>query len=601
MGLSQRILRAVSLCCIGGGVILLGLGAVTYKLGFNDTHGLRIHGNGVPLTLFAGVSFLMFGTVLLLARVPQVMSFSRGTLGILALTVVVATFAGMHIRQMKDIILVRADILNWSETPFMDNIIRFRAGQPQFTPPEDANANLYTPGASLLTYAIARLLLLPISVPYLRLIQQVYILVAVLFATLAARELFRICQPESRFGNLWLLVWIPFLYLIGTNPVTSIFTSVLHNDASALMINAIAFWLLTKYATSEKEHWLIPMVAIPALGYWVKQKEAVWLGLYVVYFFLAGNLPLRRVIIFGLVAFMLVGGSVGLCYVLWGHTYVFWTFRVPSALHVALNKTFEQLTDSAWYLLPGFVGAALVLRGADFRRLFPVWVCWLFLLLSETYTSGIAFRPTHLAPATFLASIWLLVGLARSWPERSPKDNCEDPAVGSLRMSLIGGAIIFLLAGYGFGDRSKLVPSGLNGYIAAIEEQTAGLPVDRVLLDFGSWIYLPTNVVMKDRAPSIGNLTATHTTDFAMTLQRIRNREYLRILVHKVRGGTGLSWDARISQALAENYREVSVIPSPGVSAAWPFKTLLEDVTVLEALPKPPIEGSGSSRSASPR
>jgi hypothetical protein len=601
MELSYRTLRVVILGSIVAGTLLFLTGAVAYWLGFNDTHGLRIHGNGVPLSLFSGVGLILLGVVLTLARAPQLLSLPRGTVGVLFLAVVVAAFAGIHARQMKEMILLRADLVNWSETPFVDNIIRFRAGQPQFTPPADANANLYTPGASLLTYAIARFLFLPITVPHLRLLQHLYIVVAVWFAALSGRDILRICCPENRFTILWLLVWVPYLYLIATNPVTGVFVPLLHNDAAALMINAIAFWLLIKHLRTGKDHWLIPMALIPALGYWVKQKEAVWLGLYVIYFLLAGNLRMRRIVVFGVIACLLVGVSIGLCYALWGQAYVFWTFQVPSALHVALNKTLEQLADSAWYLLPGLVGGVLVLRGSAFQKLFPVWACWLFLVFSETYTSGIAFRPSHLAPGTFLASLWLLVGLTRIWSKDSILGKDEEPALGWLRMVLVGSSIVFILAGYGFGDRSSLVPGGMNRYIAAIEEQVGSLPRDRVLLDFGSWIYLPTNVVMKDRAPSIGNLTATHTTDFASTLNRIRNREYARILVHKVRGGTGLSWDARISDALAENYREIKVIPGPGASAAWPFKTLLEDVAVLEALPKQPPENLGPPGSSSPR
>jgi hypothetical protein len=322
------------------------LGGFAYALGYNYGGGIRYQSNVVPICLLGGVGVLLLSGALVLARSPEMLSRSATAAGIVVLSLMAWLCVALYARYVSQLIAVRADIVMGSESQFVDHIIRLRAGQPQYTPMEDANSSAYTPGAMLLTYAIARLIGYPTSIPVFRLVQQLYLSVAVGFAVVAARALLRLCRPDTRQGNLWLLFWVPFLYLIANNPYTNVFTHVLYSDALALGVNAVAFWLLIKHFATADDRWLLPMALWPAVAFWAKQKEAIWAVLYVVYLVLAGRVAWRRILLFGVASFALLGLSVGVGYALWGGPFFFWTFKVLSSIHVSLNKILEQVTSS---------------------------------------------------------------------------------------------------------------------------------------------------------------------------------------------------------------------------------------------------------------
>ncbi len=229
----------------------------------------------------------------------------------------------------------------------------------------------------------------------------------------------------------------------------------------------------------------------------------------------------------------------------------------------------------------GLLGGILVLRGEGFRRLFLLWITWLLQVLIAAYSSGIAFRPAHLGPATLIGAVWFLVGLGRIWPEEGGSQEVADRAGLWWRTVAMPTAVFLFLLGAGILRLGPAVPSGMEGYIAAIEKEFDRLPRDRVLLDTGSWVYLPENVVMRDRESPIGTLWGTGTSDFAATTERIRNHYYQKILVRKFEDGEFLYRDERIRQALRESYQEIRVIPSPGVPTTWLYYPLLYDVSVL--------------------
>jgi hypothetical protein len=126
------------------------------------------------------------------------------------------------------------------------------------------------------------------------------------------------------------------------------------------------------------------------------------------------------------------------------------------------------------------------------------------------------------------------------------------------------------------------VPKRLERYLQDIEREFGAGERDRILLDTGSWVYLPENVVMKDRESPIGVLWGTGSSDFAATVQRLREQRYKKILMRKAKPG---QWELRVPQihdALREHYREVRVITSPGIPQGWLYPPLLYDISVLE-------------------
>jgi hypothetical protein len=585
---SRRVWLGLALCGALAGVGLVVLSAAGFALGWNQLAGLRHGSNLVPFSFLGGLTllFLSGGIVLLIA--PEILPRNPAVPAILLLAMMAFGFAGLYVKHVKPLILLPVDIAMGSESQFVDQIIRHRAGQPQYTPAEDANSTAYAPGAPMVTYWIASLLGRSTSIATYRAIQQLFILLAVFLTAAAARLLLRHLQPENPNTNLWLLFWVPFLYLMATNPYTNVYAHVLYSDGLGLAANSIAMWLLFKHLTSQDDRWLIPMAVIPALGFLVKQKEAIWLGLYVLYFLLAGRIPLRRIIVFAVSGAVLLGLATGMCYALWGAPFWFWNFQALSRLHVSLSKLLEQVQDGGIFLLPGLIGGGLLLRGEGMKRLFSAWVCWLVHAMVSIYTSGIAFRPAHLGAATMFGTVWFLVGLAALWPAKQETGLPEDRATSWWLTAMVPLALFLFMLRCDLLRLGPAVPEGFNRYVADIEKEFADLPRDKVLLETGSWVYLPTNTVMKDRESPIGTLWGTGASDYQATLDRFRDHYYARILARKE---MFFYRDDRIRITLLQYYDEVRTIPSPGVpKAGWLYRALLSEVAVLEPK-KPPAPG----------
>jgi len=585
MILSRRVWLGLALCGALAGVGLIVLSAAGYALGWNQTGGLRHGSNLVPFSLFAGICSLLLAGAVILMRAPEILPGTHGLCAILLLAILSFGFAGLYVKHVKPLILLPVDIAMGSESQFVDQIIRYRVGQPQYTPADDANSTAYAPGAPVVTYWIASLLGRSTSIATYRAIQQLFILLAVLLTAAAALLLLRNIQPENSHANLWLLFWVPFLYLMATNPYTNVYTHVLYSDGLGLAANSIAMWLLFKHLASQDDRWLIPMALIPALGFLAKQKEAIWLGLYVLYFLLAGRIPLRRIMVFAVSGAVLLGLATGMCYALWGAPFWFWNFQVLSRIHVFLSRILAQVQYSSLFLLPGLIGGGLLLRGEGMKRLFPAWTCWLVQVLVSIYTSGIAFRPAHLGAATMFGAVWFLAGLATLWPAKQEMSLPENRATSWWLAAMVPLALFLFMLRCDLLRRGPAVPEGFHLYVATIEKEFAGLPREKVLLDSGSWVYLSTNTVMKDRESPLGTLWGSGASDYQATLDRFRDHYYARILARKE---MFFYRDDRIRTALLQYYEEVRTIPSPGVPiAGWYYAAQLSEVAVLEPQKSP--------------
>ena len=84
--------------------------------------------------------------------------------------------------QMIAYIRVPVDLLSFSESSFVNDILKFRLGTPIYTPPADNSAYPYMPGAPILTYLIAALLGQPDSIPVYRAVQFAYVILAAIMA-----------------------------------------------------------------------------------------------------------------------------------------------------------------------------------------------------------------------------------------------------------------------------------------------------------------------------------------------------------------------------------------------------------------------------------
>ena len=139
----------------------------------------------------------------------------------------------------------------------------------------------------------------------------------------------------------------------------------------------------------------------------------------------------------------------------------------------------------------------------------------------------------------------------------------------------------------------RALPSDAYRYINDIEKEFNGQSAKDVLLDIGSWVYIKGGVIMKDRAPSIGERGYSETGDFSGILQRLQEKHYSKILIRHL-NEPDFFYDyylwpksSGIRKALLDNYREIRKIK--GVQSNKNDQHLyyfFDDISILVPKPK---------------
>jgi hypothetical protein len=498
-------------------------------------------------------------------------SANPAELGLLVLASAAVLLVAVYLYQVVSFVLFPADILIWSESDFVNDILKLRLGYPLYSAQSNNESFIYTPGSQLLTYFLAWLAGRATSIPAYRALQVGYTLLAAAVALLCWHKLVRISLPAANlpYRTLWFVVCYPILLLIATNAKTNPFVHNLHNDALAQLVSISAYGLLLFYVTTRSRRILGLMAVVPAIGFFVKQSLAVWAVLYCLQLMLFDQpRSFKRLAIFGLVACGGVLAVVAGCYAIWGSDFLYWVFAAAGKHGVSPLRAFQHVLDTWPYLAIGLVGGLILVRGREFRRLLGPWLIWLLLILTEEYTSGIAWMLNHIGPGCLIAGVWFLAGLAKVWPLAAHAVAGAPWPRGWLRTSMLVGLICLTLGGLGL-VRIPLPPLSDDAYryVAAIEKEFAGQSADQVLLDMGTWVYARDNVIMKDRAASIGDRGYGQTGDFSGILSRLEQKRYVKILVRSL-NSPDFFYDyylwrkpSGIRQALLQNYHEVGRIP----------------------------------------
>jgi hypothetical protein len=197
-----------------------------------------------------------------------------------------------------------------------------------------------------------------------------------------------------------------------------------------------------------------------------------------------------------------------------------------------------------------------------------------------------------MGPGIVLAGSWFFVAILKIWPR---EDKLTSRWSALTQETVIAAAIILLFAGVGLiREPYNPVPADFDRYISQIEAEFESVPSDQVLMDFGSWIYLQDDVVMKDRSASVSlhvgiNQPEINHAMLADTIERIENKSYTRILARQIdTGETAYDFQDRgsgVKAAILENYHEVRRIPAvAGIRTWWPLH-LVSEIVVLEPNP----------------
>lgn len=492
-------------------------------------------------------------------------------IGLIFIGTIAALLVACYFFQVSFYVNFPGDFFIWSESEYVNDILKFRAGYPIFTANVNNESFAYVPGSQLTTYFLAWLSGFPTSIAAFRTIQVFYTLASAVVAFLCARRLIEIALPSASKildSTLWGIVWLTGFFLIATNTITNPFVHLLHNDALTQLITVTAYWLLLEYETTKDKRILWLMVLIPAVGFWVKQSLIIWAVLYFVYVLIfAAPRSFKRIFAFGLAAFGAILVSISIGYWLWQDNFTYWVFTVLGAHGVSPLRSFKHLLDIWVYFAVGLLGGAVLLQTAGFKKLFGHWLIWLALISVETYTSGVAWMLNHIGPGCLIAGIWFFAALATVWTKIADTTILKSRANDWLRAGVALAVLCLLFSGFGV-IRVPVQPFGqdANRYVGEIENEFVGQATDSVLLDFGTWIYLRDGVLMKDRAPTIGERGWSQTGDFSGILQRIESKKYQKILLRNYHSPDfwydSESWSrsSDIRKTLTENYQETGTI-----------------------------------------
>ena len=515
------------------------------------------------------------------------LTLSGIALGILALSTgyVLASYAA-----------IPADIVSFAESSFVNDIIKWRAGVPLYTPAVDNSAYPYMPGTQLLTYGIASLIGDPTSIPLLRKVALSYVALAAVVAAFAGDRLLLLAVdgPVRRLRPLWWWILACVAWLAATDPRFNMFVHSLHNDGLALLVSTAAFAAVASHLHRPRAVTWVAMAVLPAAGYLVKQSLLIWSPLLAVTLLASGRVRWKPLVAMVTASMVLAAGATWYGYARWGgEDFLFWVFSSLGNKRVSPARSAEHLLLAGGYVVALLFWTRVMLAGGVTRPVRALVLATAGLFLVEAYTSGIGFTPNHLGPGVVLASLWGILAVVAAWPA------ADEPAGRTIRLgygAVLAAIPVFYAGALGLVHAPRdPVPPDLARYLSAIEAEFVDQPADRVLLDHGSWPYLQSGVVMKDRADPVAlhagaNQPAINRPMLAQTIARIRARSYSRILARSVETfetsydflhrGTG------IREALLEEYQIVRRIPAvQGVRRWWP-PVLLSEVAVLEPRPR---------------
>jgi hypothetical protein len=170
---------------------------------------------------------------------------------------------------------IPADIVGFSESQFVADLIRFRSGHTIYTPAADNNAYPYMPGTQLLTYGLGALAGFRDSIVVWRVVQYTYVVSAALVGAAAVMELGR--QLGSKVASGWLAIAAAILILVSGDPRFILYTHILHNDGLSLLVHLSAFWTLARHVRAPSRLTSILLALLPPAALLVKQNGIIWM------------------------------------------------------------------------------------------------------------------------------------------------------------------------------------------------------------------------------------------------------------------------------------------------------------------------------------
>lgn len=501
-------------------------------------------------------------------------------LGLILVATICVILISVYFYWVSSYIFFPADILMWGENDVISDVTKLRAGYPLYSSPLNNESQVYPPGAQIVIYSMVRLLGNAKSMPLYRIVQCGFNLLTALFAASSCKHLMRMSHPELWSGKsrLWDFLYVPLFFLIATNSITNPFVHNIHNDSLFQLGVIVAYWLLLKYGSRQKLHILAIMAILPGLGFLTKQNFVIWVPLYSLFIlFFDKSRSVKRLLLFNAIALPLLAAVIGGCFLAWGDDFIYWAFTVLGNRQISVLRSVQHVLDAWPYFAIGLLGGLVIIQGGSYRQLLGIWLIGLLVLLAGAYTSGAAWTLSHMGPGSVIAGIWFVAAITKLWTTPDFIDGAEPKLTAWLNTAIAVALSCLLFSGLGF-IRIPLKPVSDDAYryVEEIENEFEGESPENVLLDAGSWIYLRSGTVMKDRATAIGDRGFQGMGGFSEMTRRIEERRYSKILVRGFHREDfwydNDMWQesSGIRQALQENYDEKRTIQAVS-------KTLLEN------------------------
>jgi hypothetical protein len=487
--------------------------------------------------------------------------------------------------QMATRVRFPMDLLLWSESSFLQDMIKLNKGHCPYSPPDRNNSFVYNPGAPMVTWAVSRLCGRYGDLAFGRWIQVAAALLACGLAWLAARALAEPSTPAGGEGDTPTAGLAPaagwgvalFVLTAGLNPVTSPFVDLLHTDALALLGCAGGLAALAFRWRVAPGRWLWLAAPVPMLALLVKQTgSVVWLGMIVgvviqertlrpaLRFALASGLPLA---------------ALALVLTVWSRGW--WTFWTVTVLAKQPMNVPAGVRTNAAVILP-LGPLALACAG---------WLAW--GLRRPVDDRGRAFVST-------LVYTGLLAASAAVTTFKVGTCGCNHWGPAALGLVALTAAVVRRLVAFGLDPLCRraavLVPVGLLVAAALLHRTARPLPgaeeyraaallrqtfaqtdPARTLLDHGSLLYLERGVLPIDRCNSVLELSLGGVRTVDPVVDRIMDKKYQRIMIHDE---WGLHWYNQVSCAVMIAYDLKARLPGSRRRSIVSY--LLSDLLVFE-------------------
>ena len=487
------------------------------------------------------------------------------------------------------------DLLLWSESPFMTDMLKLARGQSPFSPAADGNSFTYSPGLEYLSYAIFAPFGVALDVRFPRaLCTALGVAAALLLARLVLRWVSALEGERPRPLLACGAFFVAFLALFRSPTTCGVHPDTLH------MLHGFLTLTLCSAALARQDFRLaLAAMGLAGLGIWTKQPAAL--------------------------AALGAGAALALGHV-WGRNRLLVLLGTGAAVTLASVACLVGPEQSRFYLLEvplrhgvepsKLIGLALSdIGGSPYRLL--IWTFGATALAQLWSRADPTFRRVYLTP-------WLCIGAFDSWVSLAAYlkpmgiyNNLHPIDLWWLVAALVGFAR--LDAGTALERRpfDAVLPACLaftlipifesipyhGGFVfpnqlAIRDAQYAyGREVDalvkrdleagrRVLLGHGttSWIHNDVLDPPLDRMVSALELEKSGLADSLGTARRLAERTYDRIYMPSNTPWFDASmYGPEVNQALAANYREVAeTLLAPPLHSLVPNDGLMLRILVLE-------------------